>query len=514
MNPSDPSPSPFAVESFFDSPTLLAVRWQRAKTSRVEQFASRPLRQSVRPNSEWTDAQNAMGVVNGVKGCCAAAVVLPVLFTFLGGLGQCSSSTPSYSPNQDYSNYSSSGSSSSSPSSNYVSAPSYTPPPPPPDSPALDAGQRWPSDVAVSDVDCRGGAGWMERITNLAETMKPGSTWQPYEQRQLFSFPANAGIPQDQIRPRVDAKDRSAHERAADLRKALAREKVVGLALLIDLPGSEAVAAAAALSPNFAPVSTFSNWPHPKGLVPAHETLGATLFWLPEFAEAAAARSPGAPPAFICDAKRLAYYDNSSGIFDNRYRVRLPDAAQLKAQGIERLLCLVPDSKKLQESDDLNEALNSYKEANIQVKLFPMDLLEPQSPSSGNHVASSNGSTLSSGSSSSSHHSYLGHSNWYPIFLNHYGWGHPSSSSPSSVSSFGSRPPSASWSPTRRSSLFSWMSPKPPTSSFSSGSTGSSSSRPGSFSSVHSSSNSSSNSSSSSSGGSWSRGTSSSSSSS
>ncbi len=492
-----PAPAPFAVEAFFDSPTLLAVRWQRAKTSPIERFASRPLRQSVRPNSEWTDAQNAMSVVSGVKGCCAAAVVLPMLFTFLGGLGQCSSSSSSYS-------------SSSSPSSNSVRAET---PPPPPDSPALDAGQAWPSDAAASDVDCRGGAGWMERITNLAESMKPGPTWQPYEQRQLFSFPANAGIPQDQIRPRVDAKDRSAHERAADLRKALASEKVEGLGVLIDLPGSEAVAAAAALSPDFAPVSTFSNWPHPKGLVPAHETLGAALFWLPEFAKAAAARSPSAAPVFICDAKRLAYYDNSSGVFDNRYRVRLPDAAQLKTQGITRLLCLVPDSKKLQESDDLNEALNSYKEANIDIKLFPMDLLEPQSPSttvaSSGAVANSNGVTSSG--SSSTHHSYLGHSNWYPIFINHYGWGHPSSSS--SSSSFGSRPASAAWSPTRRNSLFSWMNPKPPTTSFSSGSSSSSSSRPGSFSSVHASSNSSSNSSSSS-GGSWSRGTSSSSSSS
>ncbi|MEN9360314.1 MAG: hypothetical protein RL095_1849 [Verrucomicrobiota bacterium] len=475
-----PAPAPFAVESFFDSPTLLAVRWQRAKASPVERFASRPLRQSIRPDSEWSDAQNALNIVNGAKGCLAAAVGLPMLLTFLGSIGPCSS-------HRDFSGYSPSG---------YAPA-TYTPPAPPV-SPALDAGQSWPADAAACEIDCRGGAGWMERISNLAETMKPGPTWQPYEQRQLYSFPANSGIHQDQIRPRVAESDRRAHDRAAELRKALASDKVEGLALLIDLPGSEAVAAAAALSPDFTPVSTFSNWPHPKGLVPAHETLGATLFWLPEFAESAAERRPEAPPVFICDAKRLAYYDNSSGVFDNRYRVRLPDAARLKEQGVTSLLCIIPDSKKLQESDDLNEVLNDYKEANIAVKLFPMDLLEPQNqplPGSASHAAISSGSPASSSAqASAAPHTYLGHSHWYPVFLNHYGWNRSSSSLPG----VDSRPAAAQWSPSRRNSLFSWMSPPPLQPSYSSSSSNSS----GSSSFLSSSSRSSS---SRSSGGSWSR---------
>ena len=55
-----------------------------------------------------------------------------------------SSSSSSYSPSSGYSSYSSSGSSSND-----------TPPPPPPESPALDAGQAWPSDVAACDIDCQ-----------------------------------------------------------------------------------------------------------------------------------------------------------------------------------------------------------------------------------------------------------------------------------------------------------------------------------------------------------------------
>ena len=62
-------------------------------------------------------------------------------------------------------------------------------------------------------------------------------------------------------------------------------------ALVVDAPGPRAVALAAALADRFAPVFTFGNWPHPLGVVPAHETLAASLYYLPMFAAAGGVRA-------------------------------------------------------------------------------------------------------------------------------------------------------------------------------------------------------------------------------
>src|SRR6185369_2349744 len=55
------------------------------------------------------------------------------------------------------------------------------------------------------------------------------------------------------------------------------------VALVLDLPGPQSVALAAALAPAFAPVFLFDNWPHPNGVVPAHQTLGAAVYERPLF---------------------------------------------------------------------------------------------------------------------------------------------------------------------------------------------------------------------------------------
>ena len=53
-------------------------------------------------------------------------------------------------------------------------------------------------------------------------------------------------------------------------------------AIVVDLPGPEAVAYAAALSDYADVVTTFDNWPHPNGVVPSQETLGAMLYYAEE----------------------------------------------------------------------------------------------------------------------------------------------------------------------------------------------------------------------------------------
>ena len=61
-----------------------------------------------------------------------------------------------------------------------------------------------------------------------------------------------------------------AHRRGEALLLAAHREGAcrTDVALVLDLPGPEAVAVAAALAPCFDPVFVFDNWPHPLGVVP------------------------------------------------------------------------------------------------------------------------------------------------------------------------------------------------------------------------------------------------------
>ena len=94
-------------------------------------------------------------------------------------------------------------------------------------------------------------------------------------------------------------------------------------ALVVDAPGPRAVAVAAALADHFAPVFTFGNWPHPLGVVPAHETLAAALYYLPMFT---AGRRRCAPPTRRRCSSSTPIGSRPIGDadtqFDNRYFVR------------------------------------------------------------------------------------------------------------------------------------------------------------------------------------------------
>src|SRR5689334_23419108 len=51
--------------------------------------------------------------------------------------------------------------------------------------------------------------------------------------------------------------------------------------------------------------SDLDNWPHPKGVVPAHQTLAAAAYFQPLFAKRAGV---GSPPMLVLDRRRLAAY--------------------------------------------------------------------------------------------------------------------------------------------------------------------------------------------------------------
>jgi hypothetical protein len=138
--------------------------------------------------------------------------------------------------------------------------------------------------------------------------------------------------------------------------------------VVVDLPGPLSVAFAAGLAKQATPVCMFGNWPHPRGVVPAHMTLAALLFHRPQLA--ASPREGQLAAAFVLDRDRLHPYGNDPDRFDNRYVVQLPSATAL--QGIERVLYVVPGGGQAsaeQELDDLNETFVAWRSAGITVRV-------------------------------------------------------------------------------------------------------------------------------------------------
>jgi hypothetical protein len=148
--------------------------------------------------------------------------------------------------------------------------------------------------------------------------------------------------------------------------------RVTGVAVVVDLPGPEAVAFAAGAANVFDPVFAIDNWPHPRGVVPAHATLAAAAYYQPLFAKAAT-RTQSSPAMFVLDRSRLAPYQDETRQFDNRHLARLPPPQQLKQLGIQRILYVVPLSSNVPEMDDLNDDFVNDAAAGITVKIVGAD---------------------------------------------------------------------------------------------------------------------------------------------
>jgi hypothetical protein len=147
-------------------------------------------------------------------------------------------------------------------------------------------------------------------------------------------------------------------------------------ALLIDLPGPEAMAVATALASVFEPVFLFDNWPHPRGVVPSHDVVAAAVYYRPLLLAERATRGPGAPPAFIIDSRRLNPYRDDSDAFDNRYLARLPSAAALQRLGVRHLL-YVTQNNVANEADDLNDDFVAFRDGGVDVKMVPLSDFHP-----------------------------------------------------------------------------------------------------------------------------------------
>ena len=77
-----------------------------------------------------------------------------------------------------------------------------------------------------------------------------------------------------------------------------------GVAVIVDLPGPDSVAFAAGAASLFTPIFAIDNWPHPRGVVPAHLTLAAVADHHDDLMDAATVRNARPTPRRADDGAR------------------------------------------------------------------------------------------------------------------------------------------------------------------------------------------------------------------
>jgi hypothetical protein len=224
------------------------------------------------------------------------------------------------------------------------------------------------------DYDAYGSLRWRVEEDDLFARLQPARReLLPYYVPTLFQSVLGEGSERllEQMRPLHTVEMDEDFARGVALRELFEQASwPKDTAVVIDAPGPRSIAVAAALADRFDPVFTFGNWPHPLGVVPAHLTLEAALFYLPMFERTRAGRAADAPPLFVLDSNRLSPYRDADTQFDNRYLVKLPSAAQLLALGMRHVLYV--DEFGGRESDDLNQRLSELCEAGIEVKVVAL----------------------------------------------------------------------------------------------------------------------------------------------
>ncbi len=264
-------------------------------------------------------------------------------------------------------------------------------------------------------------------LTNLAPTLAPGRPdLAPFYVPTLFQ--SLQGLGSETLRSTIECVNtpamRVAYARGEAMRELVQlAEQPQKWAIVVDLPGPDSVAFASGLQPAVDTVFTFDNWPHPRGVVPSHLTLGAVMFHHARFLMA---RVPTRlTPLFVLDRNRLATYRDHPQQFDNRYRAKLPTAAAMRELGIERVLYVVPEGAPADELDDLNDRFVEYRDAGIEVRLLGVGDFQPASApaaQAAQATTSPSTSTGSSGHGGGTRYYWGGGSGYHYWFWNHYGW--------------------------------------------------------------------------------------------
>lgn len=247
-------------------------------------------------------------------------------------------------------------------------------------------GPAQPVISAAQSADVAGLTSWPDEARDLGDDLAPKRTdLQPWAVRALLDVPrelarrgqATGGW----LAPACSPEDRLARDRAWRLAQALRDTgQAADTAVILDLPGPQAVAAAAGMSGVLDPVFTSDSLPHPSGVVPSAQTLASALYWRPVFVSERGQRAADAGPCFILDGARLAPYANEADRFDNRTRARLPGPEALRALGVRRVLYLRPSRGAVAEADDLNELFAALPAAGIEVRHLGLDAVEPEEP--------------------------------------------------------------------------------------------------------------------------------------
>ncbi len=281
-----------------------------------------------------------------------------------------------------------------------------------------------PSTVGVDGTDS-----WRAGVKSLSADFEPvREDLRPWMVRTLLDVPrdvvAGSTTPPSWIVPSVSPADRQAFDRGvamAETLQSLGAERE--LALIIDLPGSQAVAAAAGLASMCDVVITVDNLPHRSGVVKSHETLGALLYWRSKFL---ASRKDGMlprPSAWVLQGDRLAPYANQPDVFDNRSVAKLPSSAAMRGLGVKKVLYVRPDADKPTEQDDLVDLFVALEKDGIEVRHLgmssvgspPPETYMPVEPPAAQSRPQSQASTKPVGRSSGS--SWMLH-----YWMYRYGW--------------------------------------------------------------------------------------------
>lgn len=207
-----------------------------------------------------------------------------------------------------------------------------------------------------------------------------------------------------------------AYSRGLGMRALLENNEEPGkTAVFVDLPGPEAVAYAASMADYANIVLTLDNWPHPNGVVPSHETLGALLYYASDVTEKKSSVAADAPTLFVMDSNRLVDYKDNASVFDNRYMATTPTADNLKANGIETIIYASPDDSRQNELDDLNDDFVAYRESGLEVTMMP---LTDFTPASAEMIAEHGEVTEDRGYRRTYY--YGGHPYFMPLFFSYY----------------------------------------------------------------------------------------------
>lgn len=307
-----------------------------------------------------------------------------------------------------------------------------------------------------TSTDSQGTMDWSNFNTSAALLKAWGvknSAWQPYTVPTLVQALDQPSL-KGEIGPVFTPAMRTAYSRGLGMREILQKTKNPETTMIVvDIPGPEAVAYAAAIADVADPVITFDNWPHPLGVVKSHETLGAMLYYAAEVSAKAAKRPANAPGVLVLDANRIAADVDPDTQFDNRYVAKIPTADKLQGMKTTNVIYAVPDKGVTAERDDLNDDFASYKEKGINVSMIALSDFTPDPK----EQQADSAAALAGGGTTTTHHTvyhYGGSPFFSPWFFYHYpvfiGAGIPAASRLPATGLRGS-----TYSPARRPTMFS-----------------------------------------------------------